>query len=215
MKIARFEFSLFGINTYAVFDPVTHECAIIDPGMSNKREREAITNFLNTNGLKLKYIINTHLHIDHAIGNEWLKEQFSPIVLSAQEDLPLGERMYEQARMFGLPMEVETVEVDRFLKDGDNIKIGNGELKVISVPGHSKGSIALYDKEDGYLISGDALFAGSIGRTDLPGGSSKELLKSISTRLFTLPDNTFVYPGHGPSTTIGHERCHNPFFKGI
>ncbi len=213
MKIARFEFSLFGINTYAVFDPETHDCAIIDPGMSDRREREAIANFLNTNDLVLTHIINTHLHIDHAIGNEWLRKHYSAKVLANEADMPLGSRMIEQGRMFGLPMEVDSVEIDRKIEAGDIIKIGNGELEVISVPGHSKGSIALYDKADGFLISGDTLFAGSVGRTDLPGGSTHELMESIRNNILTLPDSTVVYPGHGPATTIGHEKRSNPFLN--
>lgn len=211
MKIARFELSLFGINTYAVFDPETRDCAIIDPGMSSEQERQAVANFLNTNQLTLTHIINTHLHIDHAIGNEWLRQKYNAAVLAAEEDLPLGERMVEQAMMFGIPMEAKAVEIDSKLKEGDIIKIGDGELKVIAVPGHSKGSIALYDEKDGFLISGDTLFAGSVGRTDLPGGSSKELMESIRKKLLNLPSTTIVYPGHGPATTIGHERSSNPF----
>lgn len=213
MKIARFEFSLFGINTYAVFDPETGDCAIIDPGMSSDRERNAIANFLKSNNLTLTHIINTHLHIDHAIGNSWLQYVYSAPVLANVADLPLGARMVEQATMFGIPMEVETVKIDRKLEQGDIIKIGNGELKVLHVPGHSRGSIALYDEADGFLISGDALFANSIGRTDLPGGSMPVLLDSIKSRLLTLPDDTIVYPGHGPATTIGRERQSNPYLR--
>ena len=213
LKVARFELSLFGINTYAVFDPVAKECAVIDPGMTSDRERNAVAGFLNNNCLTLTHIINTHLHIDHAIGNSWLHHVYSAPVLACEADLPLGSRMVEQARMFGIPMEVDEVEINRKLKQGDVIKIGNGELKVIHVPGHSKGSLALYDEADGFLISGDALFANSIGRTDLPGGSMPELLDSIKKRLLTLPEDTIVYPGHGPSTTIGHERRSNPFLQ--
>ena len=213
MKIARFELSLFGINTYAVFDPETLDCAIIDPGMTSEPERRAVADFLNNNNLNLTHIINTHLHIDHAIGNEWLRRKYNAQVLASEADAPLGERMVEQAKMFGIPLETEAVEIDRKLHSGDVIKIGNGELKVISVPGHSKGSLALYNEKDGFLISGDTLFAGSVGRTDLPGGSSRELMNSIKTRILPLPDSTIVYPGHGPATTIGHERTTNPFLR--
>lgn len=213
MKIARFEFSLFGINTYAVFDPDSKECAIIDPGMSTYQERKAVERFITDNGLKLTHIINTHLHIDHAIGNFWLKSHFPAPVEAHDSDLPLGLRMTEQAAMFGIPSDSEAVEIDQCLHDGDFIRIGSGFLQVIHVPGHSKGSIALYDKADGFLISGDALFAGSVGRSDLPGGNGKELINSISTRLLTLPSDTVVYPGHGPATTIGHEAATNPFLR--
>lgn len=211
MKIARFEFSLFGINTYVVFDPVTKDCAIIDPGMINDMERNAMKNFIEKNSLHVVDIINTHLHVDHAIGNAWASETFSKPVSAHSDDLPLGQRIIDQARMFGIPEKVENVVVDRFLQDGDTIKIGDGELKVIHVPGHSKGSVALYDAKDDFLMSGDALFANSIGRTDLPGGNHSQLIKSIKEKLLTLPDETIVYPGHGPATTIGHERRHNPY----
>ena len=211
MKIARFEFSLFGINTYVVFDPSSKECAIIDPGIISDEERQAMENFVRSNGLHVTQLINTHLHIDHAIGNEWIRSNFSVGVSAHPDDLPLGERMSQQASMFGIPLEIDDVSIDTELKDGDIIKIGNGELKVIHVPGHSQGSIALYDKADGFLISGDALFAGSIGRTDLPGGNHSQLLDSIRRNLLTLPDDTIVYPGHGPATTIGKEKRSNPF----
>lgn len=211
MEIARFEFSLFGINTYVVFDPSTKECAIIDPGMLTSQELLAMANFINNNSLKVVGIINTHLHIDHAIGNEWSKKTFKTDVFANKEDLPLGERMIQQAQMFGLPQKVNGVEVDRYLSDGDIIRIGNGSLKVIHVPGHSPGSIALYDEKDGFLISGDALFAGSIGRNDLPGGDHTTLINSIKSKLLSLPEEVIVYPGHGSPTTIGHEKKTNPY----
>lgn len=213
MKIARFNLSLFGINTYALYDPATKDCAIIDPGMSSEAERNAVATFIDNNHLNLTHIINTHLHIDHAIGNSWLKSKYDAPVLASESDLPLGEGMREQATMFGLPIKVDAVEIDRKLNDGDIISIGEGRLKVITVPGHSKGSIALHDEADGFLISGDTLFAGGVGRTDLPGGSSKELMESIHTKLFKLPKDTVVYPGHGPATTIGHEMHSNPFLQ--
>ncbi len=211
MKIVRFEFSLFGINTYVVIDSKTKECAIIDPGMINAEERNAMLNFINSNGLKVVNVINTHLHVDHAIGNSWSKTTFNAPSSANELDLPLGQQIKQQARMFGLPFEVKDAGVDHYLKDGDIIKIGNGELKVIHVPGHSQGSIALYDAADGFLISGDALFAMSIGRTDLPGGNHQQLLKSIKEKLLSLPEETIVYPGHGQPTTIGKERRSNPF----
>lgn len=213
MKIARFEFAMFGINTYAVYDPDTRECAIIDPGMSSREEREAIAGFVRNNSLRVTDIINTHLHIDHAIGNAWAVKEFGVAPSASPADLPLGERMKDQARMFGIPEEVEDVSLGHELKDGDVITIGSGRLQVLAVPGHSPGGIALYDAEDGFLISGDSLFAGSIGRTDLPGGNFSMLIESIRSKLLTLPPDTVVYPGHGPATTIGHELSDNPFLR--
>ncbi len=216
MKIARFEFSLFGINTYVVFDPETKDCAIVDPGMVSDRERKAMDNFIVSNGLHVTHIINTHLHIDHAVGNAWAAERFGADALSHPDDDFLGERMKQQAESFGLPFEIDQSApvTNRKLQDGEIIRIGDGELKVIHVPGHSLGSVALYDAKDGFLISGDALFAGSIGRTDLPGGNYRQLIESITNRLLPLPDSTIVYPGHGPATTIGKERKSNPYLIG-
>lgn len=213
MKVVKFEFSLFGINTYVVYDPATNKCAIIDPGMINAEEEQAMIRFVEKNGLEVTHIINTHLHIDHAAGNKFAAETFKAPVLAHKSDEQLGERMWMQAAAFGIAEKIDNVSITSYLVDGEKIRIGNGELEVIHVPGHSKGSIALYDREGGYVIAGDALFAGSIGRTDLPGGDMNELLTSIRERLFTLPDETIVYSGHGPATKIGLEKTSNPFFK--
>lgn len=211
MEIAIFQFSLFGINTYIVYDPETRECAIIDPGMSNAEEEQAIEEFILSKGLHLTQIINTHLHIDHVAGVPYLRKKFGVPVLSHIGDEFLGASLNQQARMFGLNLDLQNIEVTQYVENGDILKIGNGQLEVIAVPGHSKGSIALYDKKDKFLISGDALFMGSIGRTDLPGGNYRELIDSISHRLLSLPEDTTVFPGHGPSTTIGEEKRNNPF----
>ena len=211
MQVAIFQFSLFGINTYLVFDPDTKECAIIDPGMSNPAEEKAIEDFMAEKGLTLTQIINTHLHIDHVAGIPFLREKFGAPVLAHEGDKKLGLKINQQAAAFGLDLKLDSIEITDYLKAGDTIKIGNGELKVLAVPGHSKGSIALYDPKGKFLISGDALFKGSIGRTDLPGGDYKELIESIENELLTLPDETVVLPGHGPASTIGEEKQSNPF----
>lgn len=213
MKVAIFQFSLFGINTYVVYDPATKECVIIDPGMINREEEKAMTEFIRKNSLKVDSVINTHLHIDHAVGNSFLKKEYDTPVLANDADLPLGERMQQQAQMFGLTGSFQGIEVTQFIKAGDIIKVGHGELEVIEVPGHSRGSVALYDREDGFVIVGDALFQGSIGRTDLPGGDYPTLISSIKNGLLTLPDNTLVYPGHGSPTTIGEEKRFNPYLR--
>lgn len=213
MKIAIFHFSLFGINTYVVYDPATKQCAIVDPGMIDSREQKAMTDFIENNGLHPIHIINTHLHIDHVVGNAFLKEKYALPVLAHKADLPLGERVEQQAMMFGMRGDFKNVEVTDFLEDGMKIKIGEGELEVICVPGHSQGSVALYDSQDAFVIVGDALFQGSIGRTDLPGGDYPTLIDSIKRRLLSLPDNTVVYSGHGDPTTIGDEKRLNPFLR--
>ena len=211
MNIVKFAFSLFGINTYVTVEPATKKCAVIDPGMMEKEEEEAMTRFIERNGLEVTHIINTHLHVDHAVGVKFVKEKWGAPLLAHKADEFLGERLLQQARMFGLGAKVEPVAIDSYLEDNEIINIGEGELKVLCVPGHSPGSIALYDKGGGYVITGDALFAGSVGRTDLEGGDTATLLRSIRERLMTLPDSTAVYPGHGPATTIGREKASNPF----
>ena len=211
MKVVIFQFSLFGINTYLIYDPETLECVVVDPGMSSPEEEKAISDYIEKNNLKLTQIINTHLHIDHVVGIPFLKKKYNAPLLANRGDESLGERVDLQSRMFGLDLNLDGIEISQYLEDGDKIKIGKGELEVIAVPGHSKGSITLYDPTDKFLISGDALFKGSIGRTDLPGGDYKELIGNITSRLLSLPDNTVVFPGHGPSTTIGDEKMNNPF----
>lgn len=213
MQVAVFQFDLFGINTYLVFDPETKKCAVIDPGMSNPDEEKAIENFIAEKGLTLTQIINTHLHIDHVAGIPYLREKFDAPVLAHKDDEFLGNAIGLQAKSFGLDLDLDNIEISEYIKAGDVIKIGNGELKVISVPGHSKGSVALYDPEGKFLISGDALFKGSIGRTDLPGGNYRELIESIENELLTLPEDTVVLPGHGPASTIGAEKRTNPFLS--
>lgn len=214
MKVAIFNLQLFGVNCYVVYDPDEKKAALIDPGIIDGREVEAVDNFLKRNGLELVAIINTHLHIDHAIANSALAAKYGVPVMAHPADEFLGKQMSDQAREFGLPMKVNSTVIDHPLKDGEIIKIGSGELQVIHVPGHSPGGVALYDAKDGLLISGDTLFEGSIGRSDLPGGDLARLLESVKKKLYVLPDDTVVYPGHGPATTIGREKSSNPYVRG-
>ena len=211
LKVARFGFYMFGINTYVVYDPEEKEAAIIDPGMSRKQDFDALENFIGREGLKVTHLINTHLHIDHAIADNWVKAKYGVPVEAHADDAMLGERIKQQAQMFGVQAEDVAVEIDRPLKEGDIIKIGSGELKVVHVPGHSPGSICLYDEADSFVIVGDALFQGSIGRTDLPGGNHRQLVDAIKNKLLTLPKETMVLSGHGDATTIGREWESNPY----
>lgn len=214
MKIATFPLLLFGVNCYVVYDPEEKEAAIVDPGIVDNREIDEIDKFLSRHELKVVAIINTHLHIDHVVANQGLSVKYDVPVMAHPDDSFLGERLREQAAQFGLPFKIENAGVTHPLADGEKIKIGKGELEVIHVPGHSPGGIGLYDAADGFLISGDSLFDGSIGRTDLPGGNLAKLLESIKKRLYALPEDTVVYPGHGGPTTIGKEKQSNPFVRG-
>lgn len=211
MKIAKFELSLFGINTYVIWDPPTHEAAIIDPGMSNIEEEEAVSDFISREGLKLTHLINTHLHIDHAIGNRYIRQKYDLPTEASLSDAFLGERMASQAEAFGIGTLAQEVVIDKPLKEGDIIKIGEIKLEVLEVPGHSPGSLVLYDRKAGVMFAGDVLFRGSIGRSDLPGGDGSLLVRGIKEKLMTLPGSTVVYPGHGPATTIADEERSNPY----
>lgn len=213
MKLVKFGFSLFGINTYVVVDEATKKCAVVDPGMIEPEEENALVNYIERNGLTVTHVINTHLHVDHAVGDKFVADKFKVPVLGHKSDETLGARMQQQAMMFGMREKLDAVSLTSYLEDGDKVKVGDGELDVLHVPGHSPGSIALYDPEGKYVIVGDALFDGSIGRTDLPGGDFGTLINSIRSKLLTLPDDTTVYPGHGPATTIGREKKYNPYLR--
>ena len=211
MKIKQIQNNPFQENTYVVWDEATMEAAIIDCGALFPQEEERIDTFVSDNNLKVKYILNTHLHLDHCFGNAWAAERYGILPMAHKDDETLLARMGEQARMFGLPFEVRTEKLGGYLKDGDVLMLGEHEIKVIHTPGHSRGGLCFYISSAGWLISGDSLFEGSIGRTDLEGGSYATLIKSITECLMTLPNETVVYPGHGPYTTIGNEKNNNPF----
>lgn len=212
MKIQSFEFNMFGVNTYIIFDTATCEAAVVDPGMTAARECARIDNYIESNGLRVKYLINTHMHIDHLFGDEYIEKKYGVGISASTDDSILSSRIAEQARMFRLRTDMpEMLKVDNPLKNGDRLMLGAEPIDIIAVPGHSPGSIALYCPESKFVVTGDALFKNSIGRTDLPGGSHEQLISSITKRLLTLPPDTTVYPGHGPSTTIESELCHNPF----
>lgn len=211
LKVKQFVFNMFGVNTYVVSDPDTHEAAVIDPGMFAPDERKEFDDYIAANSLKIVQLINTHLHLDHCFGDNYVRDRYGVKVSAHVGDARLGLNIGEQIRRFGGRGELPGVAIDVELKEGDTIKIGSGTLKVIETPGHSKGGICLYCEEGKFLISGDTLFRGGIGRTDLEGGDQRELTDSIRKKLFTLPDDTNVLPGHDRFTTIGEEKRSNPY----
>lgn len=212
MKLQRFEFNMFGVNTYVIYDPDSLEAAIIDPGMVEAHERDAIDRFIADNNLRVKYLLNTHLHIDHVFGDEHVMDKYRVGISASTDDNILSTRIAEQARMFHLRVNVPNVlNIATPLNDGDRLMLGNEPIDVLAVPGHSPGSLAFYCPRSKFVITGDALFNMSIGRTDLPGGDYSQLITSITRQLLPLPVDTKVYPGHGPSTTIEHESKHNPY----
>ncbi len=207
-SIKLFTFNPFQENTYVVYEG--SEAWIIDPGCSNGNERKMLESFLKKESLTPISIINTHCHIDHVIGNKWCKETYGIPLYIPDGEQPVLERLVDVGKMYNFPVEASPLPDHLMYHDGQMI-LGGKEWRLISAPGHSPASICLYSAVDHTLIAGDVLFFESIGRTDLPGGNHQRLLDSITNQLFPLPDHTVVYPGHGPSTTIGHEKIHNPF----
>lgn len=204
---------MFGVNCYVLWDPDTREAAIVDPGMADRAECDALDDFLTRNKLHATQLIDTHMHLDHIFGNLYVKERYGLPVRAAKADEFLGLTLNDQAARFRLPVKAGDHGIDMELKDGDVLHVGGEELRVLAVPGHSPGSIALYAPESGFVITGDALFAGSIGRTDLPGGDFATLVGSIREKLMKLPPETVVLPGHGDETTIGRELKSNPYIR--
>ncbi len=204
MKVITIVVGALETNCYLVCCGETSECAIVDPGA----EPERIFPEIYDGELKPIVIINTHGHIDHVGANRDMKDKFhAPLCIHAADNPMLGKSQQLELSLFlGAK---DSPPADRFLNDGEEIKIGNGVLRVLHTPGHSPGSISL--RGDDFLLSGDTLFYEGVGRTDLPGGSQKQLEQSIREKIMTLPDATVVYPGHGPHTTVGQERESNPF----
>ena len=211
LKVKQFVFNMFGVNTYLVIDPDSKEAAVIDPGMYGSDEQKEFDDYVKTNNLKIIEVINTHLHLDHCFGDNYVKDKYGVKVAANIADAPLGADITTQMRRFGGRDAVKGVTIDVPLEDGDIITIGKERLVVITVAGHSPGGIALYSSDGNFVIAGDSLFRRSIGRTDLPGGNQRQLIDNIRKKLFTLPDDTMVLPGHDRFTTIGDEKMANPF----
>ena len=211
ITIKQFTFNFFGENTYLLYDE-TKEAIIIDCGCITPEEENALSNFINKNNLTLKRLLSTHYHFDHVIGNIYIFHEYG-----IRPELHKGEKngttptLNMQAAKFGIPMKFEEIEPLRNIEDNEDIHFGHSVLKAILVPGHSPASLAFYSVADNFVIAGDVIFQDSIGRTDLWGGDFGTLISSITNRLLILPDNTIIYPGHGPSTTIGSEKANNPY----
>jgi len=206
MMLIRLVVGPLEVNCFILADEKTKEAVIIDPG----DDAQEILKIIKEKGLKVKYIINTHGHFDHMGANRALKDATGAALLIHEGDAPMMASAQIQSRAFGMDT-TPSPKADRYVKHGDVIKAGEVSLKVLHTPGHSPGGISLM--EQGMVFTGDALFAGSIGRTDLPGGDLMTLIRSIKTNLMTLPDDTKVFCGHGPASTIGEEREENPFLN--
>lgn len=211
LNVQFFTFNAFAENTYIISNH-NNECWIVDPGMYEKRESDAFISFIERKELKPISIINTHAHLDHIFGVQALKDKYDISFGIHQAEVPVLKRAADTAAMFGIKMN-DVPEADFFIKDGEKLQLGDDEIEVLFTPGHSPGSISFYYRSGDWMISGDVLFNGSIGRTDLPGGDFDTLATSISTQLYRLPDNTTVLSGHGEATTIGKEKQSNPFVR--
>lgn len=212
IRIEKFIFNPFSENTYLIWEEASHGAAIIDPGCSDESEENILTEFISTNELKIKYLINTHCHIDHIFGCKFIKEKYNPIFLIPEKDLPLLQNADKQAEQFGIEIKAPP-QPDEFINEDVILELNQSEINFLFTPGHTPGEFCLYLHEEKVLISGDVLFKKSIGRTDLWGGNYNTLINSINTKLLVLPNDVKVFPGHGEETTIGDEKESNPFLK--
>ncbi len=203
--------NMFGENMYILWDEETHDAVVVDPGMMRDAEREMVDKFIKGQELNVKHILLTHLHIDHITGARWLADQTGADVCGSALDAQLGRELPEQVAQFHINIETQPLELDRNLADGDTIPLGDEMIQVLHVPGHSPGGLAFYLSQSGLLISGDTIFNGSVGRTDLMGGDMAQLINSIHEKILPLPDETVIASGHGPTTTIADEKRCNPF----
>ena len=206
MPILQYQLGPMGNNTYVIVDAATQEAAIVDPSFDS----ESLLPEIRMHGYKLRYLLNTHAHFDHILGNAFYVDEAGLPLALHRDDLPLLRALPEQGRRFSIPV-TPSPDPSIWLEEGQALTLGESQIQVLHTPGHSPGGVTfLY--EDAAIV-GDCLFAGSIGRTDLPGASLQTLLHSIRTRLLTLPDATRVLPGHEDTTTIGEERFHNPYLR--
>ncbi len=209
-QVLTFESNPFAENTCIVFDE-TGECIIFDPGCYTAEERAALKKSIEANNLRPVRLINTHCHLDHVFGNAFVAKTWNLGLEIHPGELVVLQRFPQVCQMYGIPYAEPSPEPARFIEAGEIVEFGNTRMEALFTPGHSPASLSFYCREAGFVIAGDVLFYESIGRTDLPGGSMETLLKSIRSQLFTLPNETLVYPGHGPATTIRHEKEYNPF----
>jgi len=211
MEIYRLVFNPIEVNTYILADQ-SGDCAIVDCGCYDFDEFNELTDIIHRRNLKPVLLLNTHCHLDHIFGDGFMLDRFRLGALCHKDDDSNRKNAVNHALMFGLVMKAPP-DPSGYLTDGHKISFGQTELTAIHIPGHAPGSLAFYCEKDKVVFTGDALFAGSIGRTDLPGGNHETLINSIKNKLFSLPPETVVYPGHGSQTTIGEEKETNPFFN--
>ena len=211
LMIKTFTFNPFQENTYLLYNE-KNEAILIDPGCYEEYEKQELSQFLTDNNIEIKLLLNTHCHVDHVLGNNFIEQKYGLITRMHELELPVLRAVATYASNYGFVYQAATESQD-FLLDFEQINFGNDTLEVLFCPGHSPGSVCFYNAKQNFIIAGDVLFYRSIGRTDLPGGDHPTLIRSIKNRLLNLPAEAVVYPGHGPSTTIAAEKQYNPFIN--
>lgn len=209
ITVKSFVFNPFQVNMFLLYDE-TKECVVVDAACMDSDEEKKLSNYISANNLKPVHLISTHPHIDHVAGNKFICNTYNIPLTIHKDGLPILKGVAQYAAAFGFD-DVEYFEPKNFISENDILKFGNSELKILYTPGHVNGSICLYSGKDNFVIVGDVLFNESIGRSDLPTGNHDILINSIKNKLLVLPENTMVYPGHGPTTTIGYEKKNNPY----
>jgi glyoxylase-like metal-dependent hydrolase (beta-lactamase superfamily II) len=209
IEIKSFEFNPFKENSYVLYDE-TKEAIVIDPGCYEKQEQEQLSGFVSENDLKVVKLLNTHGHIDHVFGNQWIKDFYNVKLYIHPKDEETLRAVKVYAPAYGFANYNES-SPDGYLEEGDQVTFGNTTLDILFTPGHAPGHIVFFNKEQNICIGGDVLFDGSIGRTDLPGGDHDTLIQSIHEKIFPLGDDMIVYTGHGDPTRVGKEKISNPF----
>ena len=211
MHIVKFTVNPFGENTYILRSGTSNKAIVVDPGMMTAPEREAVDGYITKNGLEPQCILVTHMHVDHVASAAWLAGKYGLRIKASKADAALAASLPSQAARFGLKIEVNTIDDYDTIGDGDSLNLDGEVINVLASPGHSPGGLAYHLPQSGAVLVGDSLFLGSIGRTDLPGGSHRQLVESIKTKILSLPGDTVVLPGHGPQTSVADEKAHNPY----
>lgn len=210
-QIQAFVFNFASENTYVLFNE-NKNAWLIDPGNMNEQETQAILNFITENNLNIQKIVLTHAHIDHVLGLQWAYDTFKVPVTMHQDDKEVLDMFQISGMRFGFTLDHIKVDLN-YIKEGDELDFDGEKFKIYHVPGHSPGSVVYHNETQKFMISGDVLFEGSIGRTDLYKGNYDQLIEGIKTKLFVLDEETQVFSGHGNPTTIGFEKQYNPFLK--
>jgi glyoxylase-like metal-dependent hydrolase (beta-lactamase superfamily II) len=212
IQIQKFTFNLFSENTFVLWDDDSKECAIVDPGCSDSSEETELSGYISDNNLNVKNLINTHCHIDHILGCEFIKRKYNPIYYAPELDIPLLRNAQKQASFVGMDFSISILP-DEFITEDKVLYLGKSNLSFLFTPGHTPGEFCIYIPDIKTCITGDVLFYDSIGRSDLWGGNFDTLIKSIREKLLTLPGETIIYPGHGESSTIDREKKFNSFLN--